>query len=155
MRRLMGQGKEKDMEENGHPEESKVILEYEIKCPLCGEIFRRYVERRSPSFPIEEYGTFKIKKSQPHYVSFNSLAHLFFQRRVGLNLTIEDFSEKIGFPENYIESVECGERMPSLKYSLVCAEQFGISLGWTKTRWAKEMTSSFEEKLINRLGLGK
>lgn len=51
--------------------------------------------------------------------------------------------------------MERGERVPSLKYSLSCAEVFGINVSWVKGRLLKEMVSSFEEKLITRLDLEK
>lgn len=134
--------------------ETKEVFEEEIKCPLCGEILRRPVQRQSVSFSIQEYCS-KIEKIKDkfHYVGFNSLAHLFIQRRVDEGLSVESFSKNIGFPENYIKSVEYGKRIPSLKYSLKCAQEFSINPNWVKNRWVKDMTSWFEEKLLNRLKL--
>jgi DNA-binding XRE family transcriptional regulator len=139
---------------NNNPHSLKEVLEEEIKCPICGEILRRRLERGPSSFLIEQYRS-KIKEpyDQFHFVSSYSLAHLFLQRRVDQNLTIESFSKKIGFSENYIKSVEHGKIIPSLKYSLVCAEEFGINPNWIKNRWVKEMTSWFEQKLMNRFNL--
>jgi DNA-binding XRE family transcriptional regulator len=140
------------MEKNGHLKKSKVIIEEEIKCPLCGEVVRRRVERESVSLPVERYNSeVATLESQFHHVGFNSLARLFFQRRIGQGLTLKELSNRIGFSEKHIESVERGERVPSLKYSLSCAEVFGINVSWVKGRLLKEMVSSFEQKLVTRL----
>lgn len=136
--------------------EIKEVLEEEIKCPLCGEVLRRRVERKSVSLPVERYNSgVTTPESQFYHVGFNSLARFFFQRRIGQSLTLQELSKRIGFSEKHIESVERGERVPSLKYSLSCAEVFGINVSWVKGRLLKEMVSSFEEKLITRLDLGE
>jgi len=135
------------------PEEG--IEKETLKCPICGEVFTRLIEKKSTSSLKEEYEAWGNKKycEEFHYVSSYSLSHLFEQIRVNRRFTEKEFSEKIGYPEIYIKSVERGERIPSLKFSLLCAQEFGINPKWVKNKWVKEMTSWFEEKLITRLNL--
>lgn len=83
----------------------------------------------------------------------NSLPYLFRKLRIHRNLTKQALAKKLDFSEDYISRIETGSRPPSLKYSLMCAQEFGINPYYVKNKWAKEIVERFSERLRRRLGL--
>jgi len=83
----------------------------------------------------------------------NSLPYLFKKLRIHRNLTKESLSKKFNVSENYIYTIEAGIKPPSLHYSLMSAEEFGINPEWVKRKWLKEMMVVIEERLKKRLRL--
>ena len=83
----------------------------------------------------------------------DSLAHLFYKLRLNRNLTKRSLASKFGTSEDYLSKVETGDLPPSLKFSLQCAEEFGINPQWVKNKWARDRIERFSETIKRRLGL--
>lgn len=101
----------------------------------------------------------QLAYSQPSFNSFSSyhgrviftrietLPNLFHKLRIYRNLTRKSLAQKFGVPEDYIAKMETGQRLPSLKYCLLCAKEFGANPEWVKRKWFKEMMKGLEERL--------
>jgi len=83
----------------------------------------------------------------------DSLPHIFRKLRQNHNLTIRALADKFCVTQGYVSKIESGSMPPSLKYSLKCAEEFGINPYYVKNKWLREVIERFSERLKKRLGL--
>jgi DNA-binding XRE family transcriptional regulator len=100
----------------------------------------------------------KLGRSPPyqkrrHLARPDSLTSIFHNLRIHRNLTAGALGKKIGFPEDYVSAVESGSKSPSLKFCLLCGEEFGANPNWVKNKWANERIGRFSDLTKKRLGL--
>lgn len=100
--------------------------------------------------------------SRPHAPSYqslqpftrpDSLPHLFRKFRIYHNLTKRALAAKFCVSEAYIEQIESGSRIPSLRISTMYAKQFGINPEWIKRKWFKDTVEHFSERLKRKIEL--
>lgn len=94
-----------------------------------------------------------LYRSCGHLSRPNSLPYTFRKLRIHRNLTKKSLAHKFGFTEEYVSAIESGSKFPSLRYCLLCADEFGASVGWVKSKWANEAIKRFSARLMVRLGL--
>jgi len=83
----------------------------------------------------------------------NSLPFIFRKLRIHRNLTRRSLAQKLGVTENYIYRVESGQKIPSLKFSMKCAHEFGINPEYVKRKWFRAMMDFIGVMLKKRLNL--
>ena len=82
-----------------------------------------------------------------------SLPSIFRGLRINRNLTKKGLARRFGFTEEYVSAIEAGSKFPSLRYCLLCADEFGANPSWVKTKWAHDAIRRFSDRLMVRLGL--
>ena len=82
-----------------------------------------------------------------------TLPCIFRQLRIHRNMTKRALAEKFSVSEGYVNEVESGNKFPSLRYCLKCADEYGANPGWVKSKWAKEAINRFTDRLNQKLGL--
>jgi len=95
------------------------------------------------------YGQFYQKRSTLTRV--DSLPHFFRKMRVHRNLTKGILAAKFGVSKDYVSAVEGGLKFPSLRYCLLCANEFGANPNWVKSKWAHAAIKRFSKRLMRRL----
>jgi DNA-binding XRE family transcriptional regulator len=55
--------------------------------------------------------------------------------------------------EAYIEQIENGSKIPSLRISTMYAKQFGMNPEWIKRKWFKDTVEHFSERLKKKIEL--
>jgi len=89
-----------------------------------------------------------------HYLTrADSLPHIFRKLRQNRNLTKRSLADKFCISEEYVSSIENGSKFPSLRFSIKCAQEFGINSNYVKSKWAREVIERFSDRLKSRLGL--
>jgi transcriptional regulator with XRE-family HTH domain len=88
-----------------------------------------------------------------HLARPDSLGRIFHNLRIHRNLTAAALAEKFGFSEDYVSAIESGSKSPSLKFCLLCGEEFGANPNWVKNKWANERIRCFSDRTKKRLGL--
>ena len=97
------------------------------------------------------YGQLYQKRSTLTRV--DSLPHFFRKMRVHRNLTKGTLAAKFGFSKDYVSAVEGGSKFPSLKFCLLCGQEFGANPNWIKNKWARWATKRFTKRIRERLKL--
>lgn len=82
-----------------------------------------------------------------------SLPYIFCKLRIDHNLTKTALAAKFGLSEGYISEIESGTRFPSLRYCLLCAEEFGANPEWVKVKYSNAAVSRYSDRLKRRLDL--
>lgn len=90
---------------------------------------------------------------RPALTRVDSLPYVFRKLRIHRNLTISSLANKFGFSEDYVRAIESGSKFPSLKFCLLCAQEFGANPNWVKSKWANDRIEQFSQRLLKRLGL--
>ena len=83
----------------------------------------------------------------------DTLPYIFRKLRTHRNLTKRRIAEKFSVSEGYVRDIENGQKFPSLRYCLKCADEYGANPGWVKSKWAKEAIKRFTDRLNQKLGL--
>jgi len=73
--------------------------------------------------------------------------------RIHRNLTRRSLAQRAGVSEDYVAAVESGSKFPSLKFCLMCGQEFGANPNWVKNKWVNERVSRFLRSLRKRLDL--
>jgi DNA-binding XRE family transcriptional regulator len=90
----------------------------------------------------------RISLSRP-----DSLCSIFRNLRIHHNLTKGALAEKFSVSKEYVSAIESGSKFPSLKFCLLCGEEFGANPNWVKNKWANERISRFSDVVRRRLDL--
>jgi transcriptional regulator with XRE-family HTH domain len=83
------------------------------------------------------------------------LGFLFHKLRAYRGLPKNLLAQQFGVTEKYISEVEEGQKIPTLKFSLLCAKEFGINPQWVKNKWLKELIATIQDRLEKKLGLNE
>ena len=87
------------------------------------------------------------------FTRVDSLPYIFRKLRLHHALSKKALAAKCHVSEDYVSRVESGSVFPSIKFCLKCAELFDANPNWVKSKWAKEVTDMFSDRLTKRLGL--
>lgn len=82
-----------------------------------------------------------------------SLRSIFRKLRIHRNLTKAALAAKFGYSEQYVASVESGSRFPSIRFFLLCANEFGANPEWVKVKYLNAAGDRYSDRLKRRLGL--
>jgi len=94
-----------------------------------------------------------VYRKRSDFARVYSLPYIFRKLRQNRGMTKRAFGAKFGFSEEYVSSIESGSKFPSLRYCLLCADEFDANPNWVKTKWAKECIERFSTRLNRKLGL--
>jgi len=101
----------------------------------------------------EDHHYTKFYKNKGPLARPNSLAFIFHNLRIHRNLTRKALAQKFGVTEEYVSKVEDGLIFPSIKFCLMCGQEFGANPKWVKNKWVNERVDRFSVRLRKRLGL--
>jgi transcriptional regulator with XRE-family HTH domain len=82
-----------------------------------------------------------------------SLPVFFRKMRIWRDLTKRALADKLGYSEEYVSSVESGSRFPSIRYCLLCANEFGANPEWVKAKYMNVAVDRYSDRLKKRLDL--
>jgi len=83
----------------------------------------------------------------------DTLPYIFRKLRINRNMTKRRIAEKFSVSEGYVQAVESGQKFPSIRYCLRCANEFGANPQWVKNKYAKEALQRYTIRLNQRLGI--
>ena len=83
----------------------------------------------------------------------DSLSGIFHRLRIHRNLTCKSLALRFGVSEDYVSAIESGSKFPSLKFCLMCAQEFGANPNWVKSKYCNEATIRFSNRLRAKLCL--
>lgn len=75
------------------------------------------------------------------------------QMRLGQKLTRTHLALALNVSENYLYTIEVGQKMPSLAFVLRFAEYFGINPILLKGYWLNDYLSYMERKIKRKIGM--
>jgi DNA-binding XRE family transcriptional regulator len=108
------------------------------------------------------YAAMFLMYSRPHSRSYqtsqpltrvDSLPYLFRKFRIHHNLTKRALAAKFCISEKYVEEIERGSKLPSLRISTMYAKEFGANPEWVKRKWFKDTVEHFSERLRRKIAL--
>jgi transcriptional regulator with XRE-family HTH domain len=82
-----------------------------------------------------------------------SLPYIFRKLLIDHNLTKAALAAKFGLSEGYVSEIESGSRFPSLRFCLLCANEFGANPEWVKVKYSNAAVSRYSDRLKKRLGV--
>ena len=90
----------------------------------------------------------KVGHSRP-----GTLPDFFRKMRLYRGLSRKSLAQKFGVSEKYISDVESGAHFPSLRFCLLCADEFGANPNWVKSKYANEAIYRYSARIKKRLSV--